>query len=92
VLFHATGDFLELLIALGHDALKFADWQRSADAADDILALRVHQVFAEEDLSPVAGLRVKPTPVPEVSPQIAKDHGLHVDGCTSQSSMRLMRR
>ncbi len=31
--------------------------------------------------SPVAGLRVKPTPVPESLAQVAEDHGLHVDGC-----------
>jgi hypothetical protein len=61
--------------------LKFADGQRSADARDHVLALRVHQVLAEEDV--LAGGRIarEAHAGAGVLAQVAEDHGLHVDRC-----------
>ena len=56
VLFELPGDGAELLVGLGHGLLKLADVQRSADAGDDVFALRVHQVLAEEDLLAGGGI------------------------------------
>ena len=42
--------------------------------------------------SPVAGLRVKPTPVPEFSPRLPKTMACTLTAVPSQSSMWLMRR
>jgi hypothetical protein len=41
---------------------------RGADAGDDVLALGVDQILAIIGRSPLAGSRVKATPVAEVSP------------------------
>ena len=48
MLFHLPGNGAEMVVDLGHDALEFADGQRRAHAGDNVFALRVHQVLAEE--------------------------------------------
>ena len=68
----------ELLVHLGHfffegfkagsARLAFRDRLRSAQTRDHILALSVHEVFAEEMFVPVDGSRVNATPVPQSSP------------------------
>ena len=52
-------------------ARRFGEMLRRADAGDDVLALGVDQELAVERVcSPVDGLRVKATPVAEVSPML----------------------
>ena len=70
-----------MVVDLGHGALELADGQRSADAGDDVLALRVHQVLAEEDLLAGGGIAGEADAGAGVLAQVAEDHGLHVDRC-----------
>ena len=81
VLFHLAGDVAQLLVAVGHHALEFADGQRRADAGDHIFALRVHQVLAEEDLLAGGGIAREADAGAGGFAQVAEDHGLHVDRC-----------
>ncbi len=80
VLFQAPGDVAELLVDLGHGLFELADGKRSADAGDHVLALRVHQVLAEEDLLAGGGIAGEADAGAGVLAQVAEDHGLHVDG------------
>ena len=64
--------FHRRLVGAGFLARRFADFLRRADAGDHVFALRVDQKFAIKLLSPVDGLRVKATPVAEVSPILPK--------------------
>ena len=52
---------------------------RGADAGDHVLALRVHQVFAEEDLFAGRGIAGKADAGAGVLAHVAEDHALHVD-------------
>ena len=70
----------ELVVDLGHGLLEFADVQRGADAGDDVFALRVHQVLAEEDLLAGGGIAREADAGAGVLAEVAEDHGLHVDG------------
>ena len=72
---------VQLVVDLGHGLLKLADRHRGAHAGDDVFALRVHQVLAEEDV--LAGGRIarEADAGAGVLAQVAEDHGLHVDGC-----------
>ena len=65
-------DLLELVVGLGQLLAHVRDRVRRADAGDDVLALGVGQVLAEETFSPVLGSRVNATPVPESSPMLPK--------------------
>ena len=78
VFFHLPGHGAQMVVDLGHGALKLGNGQGRADAADDIFALRVHEVLAEEDV--LAGGRVagKAHAGPGALAQVAEDHGLHV--------------
>ncbi len=80
MLFHLAGDVAQLLVDLGHRALKLADVQRRAYAGDDVLALRVHQVLAEEHVLASGGIAGEADAGTGVLAEIAEDHGLHVDG------------
>ena len=71
----------QLLVDLGHGPLEFADGQRRADAGDDVFALRVHQVLAEEDVLAGGGIAREADAGAGVLAQVAEDHGLHVDRC-----------
>ena len=64
-----VADSEELLVNLGENFLHLLDRHRSTNACNDVLALCVHKELAHAgSFSPVAGLRVNATPVPEVSP------------------------
>ncbi len=79
VFFHLARDVAQMLVDLGHGALKLADGQRRAHARDHVFALRVHQILAEEDM--LAGGRIarEADAGAGVFAEIAEDHGLHVD-------------
>ena len=81
VLFHLPGDGAQMVVDLGHGAFKFADGERRADAGDDVFALRVHQVLAEEDVLAGGGIAREADAGAGVLAQVAEDHGLHVDRC-----------
>ena len=72
---------LQMVVDLGHGAFELADRQRRAHAGDDILALRVHQVFAEEDVLAGGGIAREAYAGAGVFAEVAEDHGLHVDRC-----------
>ena len=72
---------LQLVVDLGHGALELADGKRRADAGDDIFALRVHQVLAEEDVLAGGGIAREADAGAGVFAEVAEDHGLHVDRC-----------
>ena len=80
VLFHAPRDVLQLLVNLGHALLKLADGVGRAHAGDHVLALRVHQVLAEEHMLAGGGIAREAYAGAGVFAQVAEDHGLHVDG------------
>jgi hypothetical protein len=50
VLLELLADVEQLLVGLGQDLAQLFDLLRRADAGDDVLALRVNQKFAVEDL------------------------------------------
>ena len=60
--------------------LELADRERGADAGDDVFALRVHQVLAEEYLLAGGGIAREADAGAGVFAEVAEDHGLDVDG------------
>jgi hypothetical protein len=70
-----------MVVNHGHGALKLADGERRPHARNHVLALRVHQVLAEEDV--LAGGRIAREAYAgaRVLAQVAEHHGLHVHGC-----------
>ena len=72
-------DPLELGVDLGHVGLHLGDPRRRPDAGDDVLALGVRQVLAEERL--LAGVRVagERHARPGVVAHVAEDHRHDVD-------------
>ena len=82
----------QLVVDLRHLFLELADRLRRADAGDDVLALGVDQVIAEELV--LAGIRVagEGDPGPGIRARIAEDHRLHVDGGPLQPVIRSIRR
>ena len=86
VLFHLPGDGAEMVVDLGHGALEFAD-RAGANTGDNVFALASIRYSPKNIFSPVAGLRVKPTPVPEFSPRLPKTMACTLTAVPSQSSM-----
>ena len=80
VLFHALGAGVQLFVDLGHGALQLADGHGSADAGDDVLALRVHQILAEEGVLAGGGVAGEADAGARGVAHVAEDHALHVDG------------
>jgi hypothetical protein len=72
VLLQAVGDVEELLVNLGHFFSSFEIGLGVADTGHNIFTLGIEQVIAVHFFSPVAGLRVKATPVPESQPMLPK--------------------
>jgi hypothetical protein len=62
----------QLLWIFGNCLLQRRQRLGVADAGHDVLALGVHEEVAVLALLPVAGSRVKPTPVPERSSRLPK--------------------
>ena len=80
------------LVGAGGNARRLGDVLRRADAGDDILALRVDQELAIERFSPVDGLRVKATPVAEVSPILPNTMAWTLTAVPQLSGMSCRRR
>ena len=80
MLFQQLGNRRELFINLRQLFLKLADWIWSAGAGDDILALRIQEIFAVQLF--LTGRRVagEGDAGTRVRAHVAKDHRLHVNG------------
>ena len=80
VFLESLGDGRELLVDLGHVVPKLRDLLGSADAGDDVLALRVLQILAVKVT--VARRRVarEGDSGSTILAQVPEDHRLHVDG------------
>ena len=79
VVLELCADVHELLVCLGHDLGQLVDGLRSTDAGDDILALCVHQKFAEQLLFAGSGVTGERNARAGGIAGVAKDHGLDVD-------------
>jgi len=92
VLFHLSGDVAELVVAVGmtRSSSLMGSGVRTPETTSSPCAFIRYS--PKKACSPVAGLRVKPTPVPEVSPRLPKTIACTLTAVPSQSSMRLMRR
>ena len=93
VLFHLPGNGLEMVVDLGHGPFELADRAcgvRTPETTSSPCAFIRYS--PKNTCSPVAGLRVKPTPVPEFSPRLPNTMACTLTAVPSQSSMWLMRR
>ena len=68
-----------MVVDLGHGPFELADRKRRAHAGYDVFALRVHQVFTEENLLAGGGIAGEAYARAGVLAEIAENHGLHVD-------------
>ena len=71
-----AADLDELRISLRGTALPSGRWAWSADAGDDVFALRVDKELTHELLLAGGGSRVKATPVPEFSLRLPNTMGM----------------
>ena len=86
------GAFQRRLVGACGLAGDLGDFLRGADAGDHILALGIDQEFAVERLSPVEGLRVKATPVADVSPRLPNTMAWTLTAVPQLSGMACRRR
>jgi hypothetical protein len=80
VALEGAADGEQLGVDRGVVALELADRQRRAGTGDDVLALRVHQVLAVEEVLAGRGIAGEGDAGPGVLAEVAEDHRLHVDG------------
>src|SRR3984893_19555951 len=72
--------FLELRVSLGHDLGELGEMDWSADAGDNILALRVGKIIAVENLLAGARISRKADAGAGIVASVTEDHLHHVDG------------
>src|SRR6185312_16343068 len=80
VLFQARSDVAELVVHMRHDFVQFRDVHRSADAGDNVLALRVHQKLAVKFFFAGGGIACEAYAGAAGVAEVSVNHGLHVDG------------
>ena len=80
VVLEAVGNVGELVVDSGHLLMQLGDLARRADTGDDILALGVDEVFAEQRLLTGGRIAREGDAGAGLVVQIAEDHRLHVDG------------
>ena len=80
VLLEAMRDVVELRVNLGHIVGELGDVAGGADAGNDVLALRVDQVFAEQLLLAGGGVAGERNAGAGLLIEVAEYHRLNVDG------------
>ena len=80
VLFQVRRDGLELFVDLRHILCELRDRAGGTDAGDDVLALRIDQVFAEQRLCAGGGIAGERNARAGYVVQVAEYHGHYVNG------------
>ena len=80
VALQTVGDSDELVVNVGHLLMQLADWGRSTDAGDDVLALGIDQVLAHQLLLAGGGVTGEGNAGAGTHTGVTEGHLLHVDG------------
>ena len=79
MLFELAANLQKLVIYLRHRLVERLDWPRRPNPRDDVLALRVHEVFAVKGILAGGRISSEGDAGSGVLAHIPKDHGLNVD-------------